>query len=528
QETVAFPARPAPPPPPRAETPPVFQRPQRTLLERLADPQTLRLLLYTGAGMLVVGVVIWLRDLLYLKLQEPMVQAGLLAFGTAAFIASGWYTILRTRQRWTGRALTLVGSLLFPVNFWFLVRSGLIENHGRAWVVCIFCAVLYANTAAVLRERLYVYLACVSSVATLWALILRDAPRAFGLYALSLMIASLVFIHLSQIFPSTREDESETDEDAEDGRGNLKRGRWSRELWSAPLVRAALAFASLGALIYMPLRFAPGAASFFDGIFRLRSSSYDAGTALLILAACAYVLWFTGHRVYTKLNTLFYTASALLFFLTAWVVCDGFRLSQQSLVLALALVTFVCALTARLARTPSVSQPLHHASLVVVIILAIASVSVVVNSSGVTWTHAASLALVAASFASLSSARFGFEQTLLAYFAAVYFSASYFVAVGSVGLKSETLNALLCAAWPLVLYGAAELTERLKRETQLSTPFTRVADAIAVLLFFFGALLALIINLMNEGGPRTASIIALSGAVAYGALRTARERSVFG
>jgi hypothetical protein len=526
-EFVAFPARPASHAPPRAEAPPVLQRPERTLLERLADPRTLRLLLYTGAGMLVVGVVIWLRDLLYLKLQEPVVQAGLLAFGTAGFIASGWYTTLRTRQRWTGRALTLAGSLLFPVNFWFLVRSGLIENHGRAWVVCAFCALLYANTAAVLRERLYVYLACVASVATLWALILRDAPRAFGLYALTLMISSLVFIHLSQLFPATKEYENRADEDSENGRSNLRFGRWSSELWGVPLARTALAFAALSAIIYMPLRFSPGAASFYDGIFRLRSSAYDAGTALLILSACAYVLWFAGRRVYVKLGGLFYTASALLFFLTAWVVCDGFRLSPQSLVLALSLITFLCSLVARNVSSHSISQPLHHASLVVVLILAIASVSVVLNSSGVTITHSASLALIAASFVALSSIRLGIEQAALAHFAALYFSASYFAAVGSASLKSETLNTLLCAAWPILLYGAAQLTESLKRETQLSAPFTRVADAIAALMFLWGVLLALLIHLTSGSESRTAAVLSLLGVVLYGGLRTARERSVF-
>jgi hypothetical protein len=530
-EFVAFPAPPTSKVPPRAQAPHAFRRPERTLLERLADPHTLRLLLYTGAGMLVVGVVIWLRDLLYLKLQEPVVQAGLLAFGTAAFIASGWYTTLRTRQRWTGRALTLAGSLLFPVNFWFLVRSGLIENHGRAWVVCAFCAVLYANTAAILRERLYVYLATATSVATLWALIFRDTPRAFGLYALTLVMSSLVFIHLSQVFPATKDDEkgAEEESDAENGRSNLRFGRWSSELWSAPLARAALAFAALSALIYMPLRFAPDAASFYDGIFRLRSSTYDAGTALLILAACAYILWFAGRSVYTKLGGLFYTASALLFFLAVWVACDGIRLSSQASVLALSLVTFLCALIARSVRTQTISQPLYYASLIVVLILAIASVSVVLNSSGVTMTHSAGLALITASFVALSSVRSGVGQAALAHFAALYFSASYFAVVGSAALKSESLNTLLCAAWPLLLYGAAELTESLKRETQLSIPFTRVADAIAVLLFLWGALLALLIHLMSGGGgvSRSSAILSLLGVVLYGTLRTARERSVF-
>nr|MDQ3745467.1 hypothetical protein [Acidobacteriota bacterium] len=180
---------------------PFVQRPRRSPIETLTDPRTLRLLLYTGAAMLVVGVVIWLRDVLYLKLREPIVQAALLACGTFAVTASGWYTILRTRQRLTGRALTLIGSVLVPVNFWFLVRSGLISNNGRAWVVCAFCTLLYAHTAALLRERLYVYLACMASVATAWALVYRADHDAFGLYALTLIGASFVFLHLSRLFP---------------------------------------------------------------------------------------------------------------------------------------------------------------------------------------------------------------------------------------------------------------------------------------------------------------------------------------
>lgn len=533
-EFVAFPQhRPSPHASTRLQPPPVIHRPQRTLLERLADPYTLRLLLYMGSGMLVVGIVIWLRDLLYLKLQEPVVQAGLLASATAALIASGWYTILRTRQRWTGRALTIAGSLLVPVNFWFLVRSGLIENHGRAWVVCALCALLYAHTAAILRERLYVYLAAAASVATLWALILRDAPEAFGLYALSLMTASLVFIHLSRLFPAEKEtaDEAQEDKESTSDRSGSGMGRWSRELWSVPLARVALAFAAFGVVIYLPLRVSSSATSFYEGIFRLRSSSYDAGIALLLLAAAAYVLWFAGRYVYRRWSAILYTTSALLFFLTIWVVCDGFRLSAQSEVFTLALVTFFVALMARTtAREHALSEPLRYASLTVVIILAIATVSVVLNSPSATAIQSASLALVAASFAALSAPRFGshIEQTSLAHFAALYFSASYFMAVASASLNSETLNTLLSTLWPTALFLVAELARGLKRETQLSAPFTRVADTLATLMLLWGGLLALLIHLMSDKGSRSAAIVALCGVVLYGALRTARSRSVYG
>lgn len=532
-EFVAFPRRPPATSSPPSTSPPPILRPQRTLLERLADPYTLRLLLYTGAAMLVVGVVIWLRDLLYLKLQEPVVQASLLALGTVAFTASGWYTILRTRQRWTGRALTLAGSLLFPVNFWFLVRSGLIENRGRAWVVCAFCTLLYASTAAILRERLYVYLASVASAATLWALIMREAPQAAALYALSLMTLSLLFLHLTQLFPAQKKAVSEPEEDEASESVGSRRSehRWSRELWSVPLARMALAFAGLSLLLYMRLRFVTDETSFYDGIFRLRSGGYDPSIALLILAAAVYALWFAGRYVYMKWSAALYTTSALLFFLMALTACDGFRLSVQARLLALSIVCFLFTVVARAAaRTPELSEPFRYASLITGIPLAILFVPVVLNADVITATHSAGLALVGASFAALSATRFGssLERAALAHSAALYFSASYFVALASASFKSVTLNTALCVAWPLILFGTAELIVKLKRETQLSAPFTRMADAIIVLLLFWGSLLALVIHLTSDGESRSSSMVALCGVVIYGALRTFRLRSVYG
>jgi hypothetical protein len=526
---VAFPIPPSTSPTAPPAAPHAFPRPERTLLERLADPRTLRLLLYTGAGMLVVGVVIWLRDLLYLKLQEPAVQAGLLALGTAGLMASGWYTILRTRQRWTGRALTVAGSLLVPVNFWFLVRSGLIENHGRAWVVCVFCTLLYAYTAALLRERLYVYLSSAAMVATFWTIILRDEPRAFGLYALSLMAASLVLLHLSRIFPPTADDSYEAEDEAETQPGRPRVGRWSRELWSAPLVRTALCYVALSLLLYLPLRFVGYAPSFYSGIFRLRSSSYDASIALLILAGAAYALWFAGRYVYAKWSEPFYTASVLLFFLTLLTTCDGFRLQEERQLLILALAAFITSLFARNAQSDSLSLPFYNSSLVVTVILAFASMGVLLNAQALSVTHSAAMALVAASFAALSAPRFssGLLQTVSAYMAALYFSLGYFVAIASTGIRSETLLTALCAAWPLLLYIAAEMTARLKRETQLATPFTRAADAFALLMLLWGGLLVLLLHLSGGGISRPSSIVALASVIIFCGLRAARERSVY-
>src|SRR5205085_1276339 len=212
---------------------------------------TIRLLLYTGAAMLVVGVVIWLRDVLYLKLQEPIVQAALLVTGTIIVTVSGWLAILRTRLLLTGRALTLMGSLLVPVNFWFLVRSGLIENHGRAWIVCAFCALLYASTAALLREKLYVYLASVAAIATAWTIIYRIEREAFGLYALSLMTISLIFLHLSRLFLRSEDDARRVMKDnKQPSNNNPQSAIRNPQLFRSPLVHVALFGATVSALLY--------------------------------------------------------------------------------------------------------------------------------------------------------------------------------------------------------------------------------------------------------------------------------------
>jgi hypothetical protein len=332
------------------------------------------LLLYTGAAMLVVGIVIWLRDVLYLKLREPLVQAVLLALGTIAVTISGWLMTLRTRLRLTGRALTLIGSLLVPVNFWFLARSGLISINGRAWMVCAFCAVLYAQTAALLREKLYIYLACVASIASVWALIYRATPEAYGLYSLTLMMASLIFLHLSRVFPVAVQQEATAKEAAGEARaakendGTAEASRWSYVLWGPPLVRVALAGAGMSATLYMLLR--PGAShSLDDGLFRWRANDYDASIAMLLFLAGAYVAWLTARVIYTRGRPLLYTTSALALFWTEFLLLDGLRLSGQAHMLALAATVLIAAVAARLMTERILAGALYRASAIVLTLL---------------------------------------------------------------------------------------------------------------------------------------------------------------
>jgi hypothetical protein len=530
-------------PQPSAVIPREPQKPARTLLETLADPHTIRILLYTGAAMLVVGVVIWLRDVLYLKLQEPIVQATLLATGTISVTISGWFTILRTRLLLTGRALTLIGSLLIPVNFWFLVRSGLINNNGRAWIVCAFCALLYAHTAALLREKLYVYLAGLATIATAWTIIYRIEPEAFGLYALALMIVSIIFLHLSRLFPLTTVSQQPTTKAERETKANPQsaarnpqsKERMSYELWGPPLVHVALAGAAVAALIYMLLRLG-SSPSFADGILRLRATNYDPSMALLLFAFAAYAAWFAGRYIYTDRRMPLYTASALALFWTEFLAADGFKLSGSAQILLLVATAFIVALAARMMKDDALSIALHRAGLIVSVALASAIYPVLSAAPSYTITHSAILVFLAATFAVSSAPRLSERvgSATLAHASALFASAAFLVALTSLNLQSATLFYAACALWPFALYAAARLTRSMERETQLTVPFMRIADAEFVLLLVLASMVAFafdqapVDSLQTLDPLRGAMFCVLSGAFIYGVVRGWRERSVFG
>src|SRR5207302_600224 len=90
-------------PAPPVSAPP--RPPRRPLLEVLLDPATLRLMLYVGAVMLAVGVMIYLRDTLRQQLQNPKVQAGLLVLLTGAILGTGIRLVYRARDRFEQKLL---------------------------------------------------------------------------------------------------------------------------------------------------------------------------------------------------------------------------------------------------------------------------------------------------------------------------------------------------------------------------------------------------------------------------------------
>lgn len=510
---------------------------RRTLVETLAEPYTLRLLLYTGAAMFVVGIIIWLRDVLYLKLQEPVVQAGLLMTGTITLTASGWFTILRTRQRLTGRALTLAGSLLVPVNFWFLVRSGLVADQGRAWVVCAFCTLLYAYTAARLGEKLYVYMSCAASLVTGWALVYRFEPQAPALYALATMFTSLALLHLSRMFPRIRNASEAADASGEgeasgNGRRATNAGGWSYELWSNPLTHAALVGASLAALVYMLLRVGPSL-SLYDGIFRLRARGYDSSTAILLFIALGYTAWLAGRYLDARRRVTLYTTSTLALLWAMFLTLDGLRLSARVQILLLATSALVLCLASRRARrSVELSRALYTAGVFASLMLTPVAFAVLLATEPVTLMHSAGFSLLAAAFALLSAPEAGgtAAQKAFAYASAFLASTGFLVALLGASLSSQTLFTAACAAWPFALYMVALMTQRQRLETQLAAPFIRTADVEVALLLLWASVASLVLHLSeaNRMVARAAMFCALCGPMLYGFMRAMRERSAFG
>lgn len=190
------PRRPQQPPPP----PPPPRPPRRPLLDVLVDIGTVRLILYTGALLVAVSVTIWLRDVLRVQLQRPIVQAGLLGIATFAVLAAGIALVQRAKdreeQRLIGRGVLFLGTLLLPLNPWFWVQTGLVVDRGNAWTVTLVTFGVALGIALALGDRVFVYMSYVAALLTGWLLTFKiTGGTAPGAYAIVLSLVSGAYLH---------------------------------------------------------------------------------------------------------------------------------------------------------------------------------------------------------------------------------------------------------------------------------------------------------------------------------------------
>jgi hypothetical protein len=177
--------------------PPTVAR--RNMLEILLDPRSIQWLLASGGGLLVVGLVIYLVTLGLF--ENPRVVAGLMGAATLAGLAGGWALIHYTRYQMAGKALTLLACLVMPLNLWYYHAQNLITLDGHLWVPALVCCLLYAASALILRDPVFVYVLS-AGVAMTGLLILADMHKFEEIAAPStlLVVLALIGLHIERAF----------------------------------------------------------------------------------------------------------------------------------------------------------------------------------------------------------------------------------------------------------------------------------------------------------------------------------------
>jgi hypothetical protein len=172
---------------------------RRPLWEILLDPRSIQWLLGLGGALLVVGLVIWLATLGIFN--NPAVVAVVLGLANTAVLGGGWAVTHYTRYQTAGRALTLLACLVMPLNLWFYHANGLITLEGHLWVAALVCCVLYAASALVLRDPMFVYVLA-GGVAMTGLLMLADMGKFWEIAAPStlLLVLGMISIHVERAF----------------------------------------------------------------------------------------------------------------------------------------------------------------------------------------------------------------------------------------------------------------------------------------------------------------------------------------
>lgn len=192
-------AAPAPERPAAVESEPPRPKPRRPLIEIILDPRSIQWFLAFGGGLFVFGLVLYL----YTKrvFDNPVVMAVSLGLANAAFLFGGWTLIRKTRYQMAGRALTLLACLVMPLNLWFYHAQDLITLQGRLWLAGVVVCALYAASAWVLREWMFVPV-FMGGVAMTGLLLLASLDKFWEIAAPStfLVVLGLIGIHVERAF----------------------------------------------------------------------------------------------------------------------------------------------------------------------------------------------------------------------------------------------------------------------------------------------------------------------------------------
>jgi hypothetical protein len=190
------PAAPPPPKPPRPPREPItWDRIWQTLLTE----RTLNVLLFLGAFLMVASAITYV--VYNWENLPPAAQLAAIVLFTLSFYGAGWFLRVRMGLRASGIAVTAVGSLLVPLDFYAVfVAGGVLPEEMWPWVWLVASAVclpIYALTALRIRAQFFGYLVAVAAGSLICAILqVLDIPEEWwlsALVALALVAALLAY-----------------------------------------------------------------------------------------------------------------------------------------------------------------------------------------------------------------------------------------------------------------------------------------------------------------------------------------------
>lgn len=174
------------------------------LLDAILDPRSLQYLMMMGAGLLIVGLVIWLATQGYF--DNPLTIAIAAAIANLGVLGGGAYLLRKTRFEMAGRGLCLLACMAMPLHLWFYDAQGLIvlDEGGHLWIPALVIMLLYGVCAYLIRDRLFAF-AVVGGVTLTGLMLLGD--QTIGKFwegaatSTLLLVIGAIAIHIRQAFP---------------------------------------------------------------------------------------------------------------------------------------------------------------------------------------------------------------------------------------------------------------------------------------------------------------------------------------
>ena len=202
--TKPAPAIEAPARPPKPRKPPREPVTWDRVWQTLLSERTLNVLLFLGAFLMVASATTYI--VYNWETLPPAVQLGFIVLFTLSFYGAGWFLRVRMKLRASGIAVTAIGSLLVPLDFYAVgVAGGVVPVDQWPWVWLIASAVclpVYTFTTLHVQARFFGYLVVTAAgsllCASLWLaggtpewLLTALVALALGLLALAYRLQRL-------------------------------------------------------------------------------------------------------------------------------------------------------------------------------------------------------------------------------------------------------------------------------------------------------------------------------------------------